>query len=119
MLPLKSDLYELSSATLRNLPLMRGVMFDMRISKEASIGMAVTLIAIGILAVATGAYGILYIAFALIIMVVSIKLFFRKSVASKTGAIIINPDIAYKILMPSKYKKAIKELEHKERHENT
>ncbi len=94
-------------------------MFDMKISKEAVVGIFVTLIAVGALAFATGIYGILYVGFAFVFMVVSIKLFFRKSVASKAGAVIINPDIAYKILMPSKYKKAIKELSENEQHEKT
>lgn len=91
----------------------------MKISKEAIVGMLVTLIAVGVLAIATGIYGILYVGFAFIFMVVSIKLFFRKSIASKVGAVIINPDIAYKLFMPSKYKKAIKELADNEKHGKT
>lgn len=94
-------------------------MFQMKISKEAIIGIMTVLVIVGAIAAATGIYGILYLGIAYVLAVLSIKLFFRKSIPSKVGAIILNADIAYKILMPSRYKKAIKELERKEQHEKT
>lgn len=83
-------------------------------NKEALIGIAATLLILGTIATATGWYGILYLGFAYVLVVISLKQFFRKSIAAKTGAVILNTDIVYKILMPSKYRKAVKELGQKE-----
>jgi len=91
----------------------------MKISKEAIVGIIVVFVILGVIAVTTGLYGILYLGVAYVLIVISIKLFLRKSIPSKVGAVILNTDIAYKILMPSKYKKAIKELESKEQSEKT
>ena len=91
----------------------------MKINKEAIIGIIVTLSAFAIVAALTGIYGILYIGIGFIIVVVSLNLFSRKSLAAKTSAVVINTDLIYKILMPRKYKKEIKELEEKENHEKT
>jgi hypothetical protein len=91
----------------------------MKVSKEAIIGTIFVFVVLGVIASVTGIYGILYLSIAYLLMVISIKLFFRKSVAAKTGAVVLNTDIAYKMLMPSKYKKAIKALDCKEKHERT
>jgi hypothetical protein len=85
-----------------------------KLNKETLVGIAAMLVIVGTIATATGWYGILYLGFAYVLVVISLKLFFRKSIAAKTGAVILNTDIAYKILMPSKYKKAVKELRQKE-----
>lgn len=92
-------------------------MFQMKISKEATVGIVVVLAVLGVISATTGIYGILYLGIAYVLTVISIKLFFHKSVPSKVGAVILNTDIAYKILMPSKYKKALKELESKQQSE--
>ena len=91
----------------------------MKINKEAIIGIIVTLSAFAIVAALTGIYGILYIGLGFIIVVISLNLFPRKSLVAKTSAVIINTDLIYKILMPKKYKKKIKELEEKEINEKT
>ena len=80
-------------------------------NKETIIGIIATLSFFGIIAVISGVYGVFYLGFALVIAVLSIGLFSRKSTLAKTGAVVLNTDIIYKILMPKKYKKAIKELE--------
>lgn len=82
--------------------------------KETIIGIVVTVILLGVIAALTGVYGIFYIGLAFVIAIISIQLFSQKSVVAKISAAVINTDLIYKILMPSKYKKAIKELEENE-----
>lgn len=72
------------------------------------------LIIIGVIAMVTELYGILYLGITFIVTIISINLFTRKSIGAKTGAVILNTDLIYKILMPNKYKKAIRELEDSE-----
>ena len=91
----------------------------MKINKEFVIGIIVTLSAFAIVAALTGIYGILYLGFMFVAVVITLNLFFRKSLVSKTTAVVLNTDIIYKILMPKKYKNAIKELEEKEANEKT
>ena len=88
-------------------------------NNEITIGLLVILIILGVIAAVTGIYGVIYLGLVFVIAVISINLFSRKSTLSKTGAVILNTDIIYKILMPKKYKKAIRELEEKESHEKT
>lgn len=83
-------------------------------NKEALIGAAVILLIFAAVAAATGIYGIIYLGLAFVVAVISINLFSRKSAVVKTGAVILNTDLIYKILMPKKYKKAIEELDKKE-----
>ncbi|WP_455219644.1 hypothetical protein [Kaarinaea lacus] len=90
----------------------------MKITKEALTGIIVLLAVLAVIAITTGIYGIFYMGLALIIAIVSVNIFSRKSVAAKTGAVVLNTDLIYKILMPNKYKKAIKELENKEKHDS-
>ena len=86
-------------------------------NKEAIVGLAVVLVILGIIVTVTGTYGIIVLGITFILAVISINLFSRKSVATKIGAVIVNTDLIYKMLMPRKHKKAIKELEEKESHE--
>ena len=86
----------------------------MKINKEIIIGIIVTLSALTIIAVSTGLYGILYLGLSFVVVIISINLFSRKSLVAKTSAVILNTDLIYKILMPKKYKKEIKDLEEKE-----
>ena len=86
----------------------------MKINKEIIIGIIVTLSALSIIAVSTGLYGILYLGLSFVVVIISINLFSRKSLVAKTSAVILNTDLIYKILMPKKYKKEIKDLEEKE-----
>lgn len=88
----------------------------MKITKETIIGSTIVIIVFAAIGVATGIYGIFYIGLAFIIAVFSINLFSRKSIAAKTGAVVINTDLIYKLLIPKKFKKAIEELENKEEH---
>jgi len=90
---------------------------QMKISKETIIGILVVFTILGIIAAATGLYGVVYIGVAFVIAIVSINLFSRKSAVAKTGAVILNTDLIYKILMPRKYRKAIEDLKEKEGHE--
>ena len=82
-------------------------------NKEAAIGLVVLLLVIVLVTSMTGLYGILYIGLALVFTVISVSLFTKKSVSAKTGAILLNPAILFKALLPKKYKKAIKELNEK------
>jgi len=91
----------------------------MKINKEATIGIIVTISIFAIIAALTGIYGIFYVGVGFVITVVSLNLFSRKSLTAKTSAVIINTDLIYKILMPKKYKNEIKELEKKENNEKT
>ncbi|WP_134081330.1 hypothetical protein [Thiohalophilus thiocyanatoxydans] len=86
----------------------------MKINKETIIGVVVFLVAFGAIAAATGLYGVIYIGLAFVLAVISINLFSRKSVLAKTGAVVLNTDLIYKVLMPRKYKSAIKELKEKD-----
>jgi hypothetical protein len=91
----------------------------MKIDKEVIIGIIVTLSVFATIAFYTGIDGILYLGISLIIVILSLNLFSRKSLAAKTSAVVINTDLIYKILMPRKYKNKIKELEEKENNEKT
>jgi len=79
-------------------------------NKEAVIGSIVALLVIILVASITGLYGVLYIGVALLFTIISISLFTKKSVSAKAGAVILNPSILFKVLLPNKYKKAIEEL---------
>ena len=50
---------------------------------------------------------------------IAIRLYTKKSLLAKTGAILIYNDLLFKLLMPRKYKKEITKLEEKEGHEKT
>ena len=89
----------------------------MKNTKETIIGATIVIIVFAVIGAATGVYGIFYIGLAFIVAIFSINIFSRKSVTAKTGAVVINTDLIYKILIPKKYKKAIKELANKEKHE--
>lgn len=84
-------------------------------NKEIIVGIIATLSFFGFIAVVSGVYGVLYLGVAFVITVASINLFTRKSVTAKVSAVVLNTDIMYKILMPKKYKKAIKDLEAKKK----
>jgi len=94
-------------------------MFTNKINKEAIIGIIVTISIFAIIAALTGIYGILYLGLGLVAAVISLNLFFRNSIVAKTSAVVISPSIIYKVLMPNKYKKELKELEEKENNEKT
>ena len=87
--------------------------------KEIIVGIVVTVTIFGIIAALTGIYGIFYIGLAFVIAIISIQLFARKSKVAKISAVVINTDLFYKILMPGKYKKAIKDLEENERNKDS
>jgi len=91
----------------------------MKINKEIIIGIVVTLSAFALISVLTGIYGIFYLGFMFVAVTITLNLFFKKSLIAKTTAVVLNTDIIYKILMPKKYKNAIKELEEKENNEKT
>ena len=91
----------------------------MKLNKETLIGIIAALSLLGLVSAATGVYGVFYVGLAGIVAVISFYLFSRKSIAARTGAVILNTDLIYKILMPSKYRKSIKELEEKERNSNS
>jgi len=79
-------------------------------NKEAIIGLIVALLVIALITSITGLYGVLYIGLALVFTVISISLFTKKSVSAKASAVILNPSILFRVLLPKKYKKAIEEL---------
>ena len=83
-------------------------------NKETTIGLIAVLVIISVVETVTGIYGFVYLGLALLISVVSMYLFARKSMSAKTTAIALNPNILYKFLLPKKYKKAIKELSENE-----
>lgn len=63
---------------------------------------------------ATGWYGLFYLGLTLVVAIISMHLFARKSALSKLAAVVMNTDLIYKILMPRKYRKAIRDLRDKE-----
>ena len=91
----------------------------MKVNRETIVGIALTIFVFGVIAAVTGVYGIIYIGLAFIIVIVSINLFTRNSAAAKAGAVILNTDLIYKILMPRRHKKAIRALKEKESDEKT
>lgn len=91
----------------------------MKINKETAIGILVFFVAFGAIAAVTGVYGVIYVGLAFVFAVISVSLFSRKSVLAKTGAVVLNTDLIYKILMPRKYKNEITALKEKEEHEKT
>ncbi len=88
-------------------------------TKQAAIGVVVLTIIVCVTGLATGWYGVIYLGLALVVTVLSIHLFTRKAVLSKSAAVVLNTDIIYKILMPRKYRKAIRELQEKEQQNET
>jgi asparagine N-glycosylation enzyme membrane subunit Stt3 len=86
-------------------------------NKEVIVGIATLFVMVALVAVLTGIYGIIFLGVTFLVAAISINLFSRKSATAKTGAVILNTDLIYKILMPRKYKAAIKELKEKESHE--
>ncbi len=84
-------------------------------TSEIAIGIVVFTVIACAIGLATGWYGVLYLGLALIVAVISIHLFSRKSVLSKFAGVVLNTDLIYRILMPRKYARAIRELREKER----
>ena len=82
-------------------------------TREAAVGVAVLTGIVCAIGLATGWYGLLYLGLALVIAVISIRLFTGSSF-SKSAAVVLNTDLIYKILMPRKYKRAIGKLRDKE-----
>lgn len=80
-------------------------------TKEAICGAFLVAILAAIVAVVAGLYGVIYLGVMLVVALVSVQLFARKSILAKSTAIVLNTDLLYKVLMPRKYKKAIKELD--------
>jgi len=90
----------------------------MKFNKEVLVGILVTLIICTVIAAITGTYGLIFIGISFVVVIISINLISKKSVAAKTSAVILNTDLIYKILMPQKYKKELKSLQEKENHDN-
>ena len=79
-------------------------------SKESVIGvLMVAVVVVGVVLV-TGFNGVIYLGLSLLAAIVSVHLFARNSVLVKSVAVVLNTDLVYKILMPRKYKKAIRQL---------
>lgn len=64
-----------------------------------------------------GKLGLLRVGIAVLVAWIALYLLNRKSVLSKTGAMILKPDLLVRFLMPRKYREAIKELEDSEKKE--
>ena len=88
-------------------------------TKEAAIGVVVLTAIVSVIGLAAGWYGVIYLGLALLVAILSIHLFTRKAVLSKSAAMVLNTDLIYKILMPRKYRKAIRELQEKEQRNET
>jgi len=86
--------------------------------KEVLLGILITLIICTVIAAITGIYGLIFIGISFVVVIISLNLISKKSVAAKTSAVILNTDLIYKILMPQKYKKELKTLQEKENHDN-
>lgn len=82
--------------------------------KEAIVGLIAFSIIVLIIYLTLDWFFLIYFSILLLLAAIAIYLFSKKSLISKTGAIILNHDILFKILMPSKYRKQIKEINKQE-----
>jgi hypothetical protein len=83
-------------------------------NKEAIIGMASALAAVGVVGCVVGVSGLIFLMITILIGLLALFLFTRKSKVAKAGAIVIFPEILTKFLMPRSIKQEINKLSEKE-----
>jgi len=79
--------------------------------KEISVGILFLIVALLSISLASGIDGFIDISIVAALATLSLYLFFKRSLYAKISAVIINTALIYKILMPWKYRKAIRELD--------
>lgn len=89
----------------------------MKITKEYIAGIIFVLLAALLVWLVGGPRGFLRVGIAVLFAWIALFLLNRKSILSKTGTMILNPDLLVKFLMPRKYREAIKQLEESEKKE--
>jgi hypothetical protein len=89
----------------------------MKAKKELLAGIVFILLLISVVWLAGGAHGLLRVGITILFAWIALYLLNRKSIPPKAGAMILNPDLLVKFLMPRKYRTAIKELEEAEKKE--
>ena len=82
--------------------------------KEAFVGFFSFSIIVLIIYFTLDWFFLIYFLILLIFTAIAIYLFSKKSLFAKTGAIILNHDILFKVLMPRKYRIQIKEIDQQE-----
>jgi len=89
----------------------------MKLTKESIAGLIFILLLVLLVWWTGGKLGLLRVGIAVLVAWIALYLLNRKSVLSKTGAMILKPDLLVRFLMPRKYREAIKELEDSEKKE--
>jgi len=83
----------------------------MKANREFIAGIVFILLVVLMVWLAGGATGLMRIGIAVLLAWIALYLLNKKSLVAKTGAMILNPDLLVKLLMPRKYRNAIEELE--------
>jgi len=87
----------------------------MRANKEFIAGSIFIFIAVFLVWLVGGTIGLIRIGVAILLAWIALYLLNKKSIIARTGAMILNPDLLVKLLMPRKYRNAIQELEKTEK----
>lgn len=89
----------------------------MKLSREFIAGIIFILLAVLLVWWIGGKFGLLRVGITVLVAWVALYLLNKRSILSKTGAMILKPDLLVRFLMPRKYREAIKELEETEKKE--
>jgi len=87
----------------------------MKANKEIVAGILFILLIALVIWLVGGQRGLVRVGIMVLIAWITLYLLRRKTNLSKKGAVILNPDLLVKFLMPRKYQEAIKELEQTEK----
>ncbi|MGW8248987.1 MAG: hypothetical protein ACWGOV_12860 [Acidiferrobacterales bacterium] len=89
----------------------------MKLTKEFIAGIVFILLVVLLVWWVGGQAGLIRVGIAVIVAWIALFLLNKRSILSKTGAMILKPDLLVRFLMPRKYREAIKQLEETEKKE--
>lgn len=87
----------------------------MKANREFIAGIVFILLAVLLVWLTGGTIGLIRIGIVILLAWIALYLLNKKSNIARTGAMILNPDLLVKFLMPRKYRDAIQELEKTEK----
>ena len=87
----------------------------MKANREFIAGIVFILLAVLLVWLTGGTIGLIRIGIVILLAWIALYLLNKKSIIARTGAMILNPDLLVKFLMPRKYRDAIQELEKTEK----
>jgi len=82
----------------------------MKANREFIAGIVFILLAVLLVWLTGGTIGLIRIGIVILLAWIALYLLNKKSIIARTGAMILNPDLLVKLLMPRKYRNAIEEL---------